>query len=75
MTRHPPEFQDTDPAAMEVWIKLLRKKKLGEKLAATLELSPASGGRRAGEISAGGFALAEPRPHDPGLWLGPGSPC
>ncbi len=39
MTRHPPEFQDTDPAAMEVWLELLRKKTPGEKLAAVLGAS------------------------------------
>lgn len=37
--RHPPEFQDTDPAAMKVWIELLRKKTPGEKLAAVLGAS------------------------------------
>jgi hypothetical protein len=35
MTRHPPEFQDTDPAVMEAWIELLGKKTPGEKLALT----------------------------------------
>jgi hypothetical protein len=39
MTKHPREFQDTDPAAMEVWLELLRKKPAGEKLAATLGAS------------------------------------
>ena len=39
MTRHPQEFQDTDPAAMEVWIELLREKTPGEKLALTFELT------------------------------------
>ncbi len=39
MTDHPREFQDTDPAAMEVWIEMLRSKTAGEKLAAALELS------------------------------------
>jgi len=39
MTEHPREFQDTDPAAMKIWIELLRKKPAGEKLAATLGLS------------------------------------
>jgi len=33
---HPPEFQDTDPKTMEVWIDLMRKMPPGEKLANTL---------------------------------------
>lgn len=36
MMVHPPEFQDTDPKAMAVWLELLRKKPAGEKLAAAL---------------------------------------
>ena len=39
MTRHPPEFQDTDPAAMKIWIELLRQKTAGQKLKTTLDLS------------------------------------
>lgn len=39
MNGHPPEFQDTDPAVMKVWIELLRKKTPGEKLAAVLTAS------------------------------------
>jgi hypothetical protein len=39
MTQHPQEFQDTDPATMEVWLELLRKKPAAEKLAVTLGLS------------------------------------
>jgi hypothetical protein len=39
MTEHPPEFTDTDPAAMEVWLDLLRRMPAGEKLAAALQLS------------------------------------
>jgi hypothetical protein len=39
MTPHPPEFADTDPRAMEVWLDLLRQMTPGEKLAATLHLS------------------------------------
>jgi hypothetical protein len=39
MTPHPPEFSDTDPQAMEVWLDLLRRMTPGEKLAATLNLS------------------------------------
>ena len=37
MTRHPPEFTDTDPRAMEVWIDLLGRMPPGEKLAAVLD--------------------------------------
>lgn len=39
MTRHPPEFQDTDAATMKIWVELLRKKTPGEKLAATFKLT------------------------------------
>jgi len=37
--KHPPEFTDTDPRAMEVWLDLLRKMTPGERIAATLDLS------------------------------------
>lgn len=36
MPPHPPEFTDTDPRAMEVWVDLLRRMTPGEKLAASL---------------------------------------
>ena len=36
MRRDPPEFSDTDPQAMEVWLDLPRRMTPGEKLAATL---------------------------------------
>jgi len=36
MPKHPPEFTDTDPRAMEVWLDLLRKMTPGEKIAAVL---------------------------------------
>jgi hypothetical protein len=39
MTKHPPEFTDTDPRAMEVWLDLLRRMPAGEKLGATLNAS------------------------------------
>jgi hypothetical protein len=39
MTPHPPEFTDTDPRAMEVWLDLLRQMPPGEKLAAALNAS------------------------------------
>lgn len=39
MISHPPEFQDTDPKAMEVWIGLMRKMPPGEKLMAALNLT------------------------------------
>ena len=37
MAHHPPEFTDTDPRAMEVWIDLLRRMPPGEKLAVVLD--------------------------------------
>ena len=37
--RHPAEFTDTDPRAMEVWLELLRSKTPGERLMSALELS------------------------------------
>jgi hypothetical protein len=36
---HPQPYSDTDPRAMEVWLDLLRKKSLGDKLKLTLDLS------------------------------------
>ena len=36
---HPPEFTDTDPRAMEVWLGLLRRMTPGERIAATLGLT------------------------------------
>jgi hypothetical protein len=39
MTKHPQEFTDTDPRAMEVWLDLLRRMTPGERIAATLQLS------------------------------------
>jgi hypothetical protein len=39
MTRHPREFTDTDPRAMEIWLDLLRRMPPGEKLGATLNAS------------------------------------
>jgi hypothetical protein len=37
--RHPEEFRDTDPQALEVWLDLQRKMPAGEKLAAVLNAS------------------------------------
>ena len=37
--RHPAEFTDTDPRAMEVWLKLLRTMTPGERLGATFKAS------------------------------------
>ena len=37
--KHPPEFTDTDPRAMEVWLDRLRRMTPGEKLGATLHAS------------------------------------
>ncbi len=39
MTPHPPEFADTDPRAMEVWLDLLRRMTPGERLASALHLT------------------------------------
>ena len=39
MTKHPPEFTDTDPRAMEVWLDLQRRMSPGQKLGATLNAS------------------------------------
>ena len=36
---HPPEYTDTDPRAMEVWLELQRTMPAGEKLAAVLSSS------------------------------------
>ncbi len=36
MSKHPQEFADTDPRAMEVWLELLRRMTPGEKIAASL---------------------------------------
>ena len=36
---HPPEFQDTDPRAMEVWLSLQRNMARGQKLIAVLDAS------------------------------------
>lgn len=39
MERHAPEFTDTDPRAMEVWLNILRSKTPEEKLEMTFELT------------------------------------
>jgi len=39
MSRHPPEFTDTHPRAMEVWLDLLRRMTPGERIAAALDLT------------------------------------
>jgi hypothetical protein len=36
--QHPRPYSDTDPAAMAVWLDLLRKKSEGEKLTALFDL-------------------------------------
>ncbi len=36
--QHPRPYSDTDPAAMAVWLDLLRKKSDSEKIAAVFEL-------------------------------------
>jgi hypothetical protein len=37
--RHPEEFTDTSPEAMEVWLDILRNKKPGERMAMALQLT------------------------------------
>ncbi len=39
MPRHPAEFSDTDPRAMEVWLGVLREKTPGERIAIALDLT------------------------------------
>jgi hypothetical protein len=39
MTRHPPDFTDTDPRAMEVWLGVLRAKTPGERIDVALNLT------------------------------------
>lgn len=36
--QHPRPYSDTDPAALAVWLDLLRKKSDGEKIAAVFDL-------------------------------------
>ncbi len=36
---HPPEFTDTDPRALEVWMNLLRSKTPGERIAMAFYLT------------------------------------
>ena len=36
---HPEEFADTDPRVLDVWLKLLREKTPGERIAMAFELS------------------------------------
>jgi len=37
--KHPLQFADTDPRALEVWLEVLRRMTPGERIAATLDLS------------------------------------
>jgi len=39
MARHSAEFSDTDPRAMEVWLRVLRGKSAGERILIAFELS------------------------------------
>jgi hypothetical protein len=39
MTRHPAEFADTDPRVMEVWLRQLREKTPGERIAMAFALT------------------------------------
>jgi len=55
MKKHPPEFTDTDPRAMEVWLDSMRRMTPGERLATALDLT-----NFALQISAAGVRLAFP---------------
>ena len=37
--QHPPEFTDTDPRVLEVWMDMLHAKTPGERILMTLEMS------------------------------------
>ena len=39
MPRHPAEFSDTDPRAMEAWLEILRNKTAGERIDIALNLT------------------------------------
>ncbi len=39
MPWHPPEFTDTDSRAMEVWLRVLREKTPGERVAVAFDLT------------------------------------
>jgi hypothetical protein len=39
MKRHPEEFSDTDPRALEVWMELLRSKTPGERIEMAFDLT------------------------------------
>jgi hypothetical protein len=39
MARHPPEFADTDPRALEVWLDLIRGKTPGERIEMAFRLT------------------------------------
>jgi hypothetical protein len=39
LPKHPEEFTDTDPRAMEVWLDVQRRMPPGEKIAAVLDAS------------------------------------
>jgi hypothetical protein len=39
MPQHPPDYTDTDPRAMEVWLELLRRMPPGDRLGTALQLS------------------------------------
>ena len=57
--KHPPEFTDTDPRAMEVWLDLLRRMTPGERIAAALDLT-----NLALQMSAAGVRSAFPEAND-----------
>ena len=59
MTKHPPEFTDTDPRAMEVWLGLLRHMTPGERIAAALDLT-----NFALQVNAAGIKSAFPQADD-----------
>jgi len=39
MAQHPPDFGDTDPRAMEVWLDVIRRKTPGERIMMAFELT------------------------------------
>jgi hypothetical protein len=39
MARHPPDFEDTDPLVMDLWMELLRGKTPGERIAMAFDLT------------------------------------
>jgi hypothetical protein len=61
---HAPEYTDTDPKAMEVWLKVLRQMDSGEKLVQTMHLT-----NFALQLSEAGVRLAYPKASDREIFL------